>query len=105
MTDSIFVGNIVRLGSLEDSVEVRSWVAVVWREEVYADDTVLLVSDKDINTVSVHLGNEVTNSYNWLVNNKLSMPMGKTEQDKKKLTKDFSIKCHTHNVCASNQVK
>ena len=40
---------------------------------MYADDTVLLVSDKDINTVSVQLGNEVTNSYNRLVNNKLSM--------------------------------
>ena len=32
---------------------------------MYADDTVLLVSDKDINTASVQLGNEVTNSYNW----------------------------------------
>ena len=78
---------------------------------MYADDTVLLVSDKDINTLSVQLGNEVTNSYNWLVNNKLSMHMGKTEcivlssKKKKHLTKDFSIKCHTHNVCASNQVK
>ena len=40
---------------------------------MYADDTALLVSDKDINTVSVQLGNEVTNSYKWLVNNKLSM--------------------------------
>ena len=40
---------------------------------MYADDTVLLVSDKNINTVSVQLGNEV--------------------------------KCHTHNVGASNQVK
>ena len=37
---------------------------------MYAEDTVLLVSDKDINTVSVQLGNEVTNSYNWLANNK-----------------------------------
>ena len=79
---------------------------------MYADDTVLLVSDRDINTVSVQLGNEVTNSYNWLVNNKLSMHMGKTEcivfsskKKRKNLTKDFSIKCHTHNVGASNQVK
>ena len=79
---------------------------------MYADDTVglLLVSDKDINTVSVQLDNEVTNSYNWLLNNKLSMHMGKTEcivfssKKKKHLTKDFSMKCHTHNVCASNQV-
>ena len=46
---------------------------------MYVDDTVLLVSDKNINTVSVQLGNEVTNSYNWLVNNKLAMHMGKTE--------------------------
>ena len=37
---------------------------------MYAEDTVLLVSDKDINTVSVQLGNEATNSYNWLANNK-----------------------------------
>ena len=64
---------------------------------MYADDTVLLVSDKDINTVSVQLANEVTNSYNWLVNNKLSMHMEKTEcivfssKKKKHLTKDFSI--------------
>ena len=67
---------------------------------MYADDTVLLVSDKDISTLSVQLGNEVTHSYNWLVNNKLSMHMGKTEcivfsyKKKKHLTKDFSIKCH-----------
>ena len=46
---------------------------------MYADDTVLLVSDKDINTVSVQLGNEVTNSYNWQVNYKLYMHIGKTE--------------------------
>ena len=62
---------------------------------MYADDTVLLVSDKNINTVSVQLGNEVTNSYNWLLNNKLAMHMGKTEcivfssKKKKHLTKDF----------------
>ena len=53
----------------------------------------------------------MTNSYNWLIKNKLSMHMGKTEcivfssKKKKHLTKAFSKNCHTHNVGGSNQVK
>ena len=96
----------IKCGVPKGSV-LRPWCYLMYSNDIassvsckllmYADDTALLVNDNNINTVSVQLGNEVTNSYNWLVNNKLDMHLGKTEcivfscKKKKHLTKDFSI--------------
>ena len=46
---------------------------------LYADDSALLVSDKDPDVVTTKLAQELSNCNNWLVSNKLSMHMGKTE--------------------------
>ena len=40
---------------------------------VYADDTILLVSNNNLNQVSKLLSNEMKNCYHWLVNNRLSI--------------------------------
>jgi len=46
---------------------------------LYADDAILLFSHKNIKVVTDQLSEEVSNCFHWLVNNKLSMHMGKTE--------------------------
>ena len=78
---------------------------------MYADDTVLLVSGKDVKSVASELSVEVGNCYHWLTNNRLSMHMGKTEamvfvsKRKKHLINDFVIKYQGHNIQASDKIK
>lgn len=78
---------------------------------MYADDTILLVSDCNIDTISTKLGIEVANCYHWLTNNCLSMHMGKTEavvlssKRKKHLIKNFVIKCQGYDIKPSDTVK
>ena len=45
----------------------------------YADDSALLESGKDVNRIETILSNELQNISNWLVDNKLSLQLGKTE--------------------------
>ena len=78
---------------------------------VYADDTILLVSNNNLNQVSKLLSNEMKNCYHWLVNNRLSMHKGKTEalilssNRKRHLTRDFYIKLDEHIIKPSKTVK
>ena len=78
---------------------------------MYADDTILLSSHKDLSKVSSELSKEVSNCYHWLCNNKLSMHMGKTEvivlssKRKRHLTKNVSIQCHNDIIKSTNTVK
>ena len=78
---------------------------------LYADDTILLVSDRDINKVAKELGNALSRCSHWLTNNGLSMHMGKTEaivlssKRKKHLTKHFVIQCNGHDIHPSDEVK
>lgn len=78
---------------------------------LYADDTILLVSNKDLNIVKERLSQVGTTCFHWLCNNKLSMHMGKTEvivfssKRKQNHTRDFSIKMGEHNIKAKNSVK
>ena len=46
---------------------------------LYADDSALLVSDKNLSTIEDKLCTELENIYNWLIDNKLSLHLGKTE--------------------------
>ena len=46
---------------------------------LYADDSALLVSGKDVNKIEQQLGNELSSLNGWLVDNRLSIHLGKTE--------------------------
>lgn len=78
---------------------------------LYADDSVLLVSDKDPDLVAQKLSDEMNNCYNWMVDNKLSMHAGKTELilfgSKSKLRKipKFEISFQDHKISSQNSVK
>ena len=46
---------------------------------LYADDSALLVSGKDVNEIQKVLSDELNSVCEWLVDNKLSIHLGKTE--------------------------
>ena len=46
---------------------------------LYADDSVILVSDRDPSVISHKLGKELSSCNEWLIDNKLSLHVGKTE--------------------------
>ena len=46
---------------------------------LYADDSAILVADKDISTVENALQTDLQIISEWLINNKLSLHLGKTE--------------------------
>ena len=66
---------------------------------LYADDSALLFSHKDSDVISDRLSKELSNCKRWLVDNKLSLHVGKTEcllfGTKRKLGKvgDFQVFC------------
>ena len=78
---------------------------------LYADDSVLIVTDENPDYVSEQLGKNIESCYNWLVDNKLSMHFGKTEcilfgsKRKLKKVKDFKITCKGHVVNSQKSVK
>ena len=79
----------------------------------YADDSAILFSltHKDSEVISRKLGSELESCSKWLIDNKLSLHMGKTEcilfGSKRKLRKvnEFSIECNGHTIKAQNSVK
>ena len=77
----------------------------------YADDTVLLVSNRCLHIVSQQLSSELTNCFHWLTNNHMSMHMGKTEvivfssRRKRHLAKNFVISCQGQQIFAKPEVK
>ena len=46
---------------------------------LYADDSALLVAGKDIAVIQQHLSSELNSLREWLIDNKLSLHLGKTE--------------------------
>ena len=46
---------------------------------LYADDSAILFSHKEVNVISDRLGKELRSCSNWLIDNKLSLHLGKTE--------------------------
>jgi hypothetical protein len=78
---------------------------------LYADDSALLVSDKDPDHIANRLGNELDSCRQWLVDNKLSLHLGKTEcmlfGTKKRLNKvnSFSVSCGGQTIKSSKVAK
>ena len=78
---------------------------------LYADDSAILYSHKDPSTISQVLGKELESCSKWLIDNKLSLHLGKTEcilfGSKRKLTKvdNFHIQCNDHVIKSQTYVK
>jgi ribonuclease P/MRP protein subunit RPP40 len=78
---------------------------------MYADDTILLVSHKNLDVVRQQLSDNTAICYHWLINNRLSMHMGKTEcivfssKRKRHLIKSFNLMCNGHVIKAKAEVK
>ena len=71
---------------------------------LYADDSAILVSGTDPKIISHILSNELDNVNKWLIDNKLSLHLGKTESilfgTKKKLASvnNFNIQCNNTSI-------
>ena len=71
---------------------------------LYADDSAILVSGTDPKIISHILSNELDNANKWLIDNKLSLHLGKTESilfgTKKKLASvnNFHIQCNNTSI-------
>ena len=75
---------------------------------LYADDSVILYSHKDPKVISEKLGFELEMCSKWLIDNKLSLHMGKAECilfGSKRKVSDFSIECNGHTIKAQRSVK
>ena len=78
---------------------------------LYADDSVLLVSGKKPKDISNVLTKELQSCSEWLIDNKLSLHLGKTEAilcgSKKKLknVQDFEVKCKGVSITQVSVVK
>lgn len=77
---------------------------------IYANNTVLSVTDKKVNKVAECLSKDVSRCHHWLRNNHLSMHMGKTEalfftSKRKNLASKVVIKCEAYEIRPSNVVK
>ena len=78
---------------------------------LYADDSALIVSDKCVNNIEKVLSEELHNISKWLVDNKLSLHLGKTESilfgSKQKINKSpkLNIKCNDTQIEAKPTVK
>ena len=78
---------------------------------LYADDSAILYSHKDPRVISERLGQELESCSKWLVDNKLSLHLGKTESilfgSKRKLKKikDFFVTCNGQTINNQKSVK
>ena len=78
---------------------------------LYADDSALLVSAKSIHEIEHTLSSELHSLNQWLIDNKLSLHLGKTESilfgTKPKIKKNSSLKitCNNQEIKSSSKVK
>lgn len=78
---------------------------------LYADDSALLVSDKDPAVVAETLKAELESCRKWLIDNKLSLHLGKTvsilfgSRNKIKKVDDFTIMCEGKQIQSATSVK
>ena len=70
---------------------------------LYADDSVLLAAGKDIVEIEATLSSELESVNDWLMNNKLSLHLGKT-QSIVFGTKKHLCKCNTVNIVCNGNV-
>jgi len=78
---------------------------------LYADDSVILFAHKDPATISNKLSRVMDNCSTWLIDNKLSLHLGKTEcmlfgsARKLKKIQNFHVSCNGHTIPSQDQVK
>ena len=78
---------------------------------LYADDSTILFAHPDPQFISSKLGLVLENCSEWLVDNKLSLHLGKTEcmlfgpKHKLKRQPQFSVTCKDHTIQGSKEVK
>ena len=78
---------------------------------LYADDSAILFSHRDPNIISDKLGNVLESCSDWLIDNKLSLHLGKTEcmlfgpPRKIKQISEFCVKCYDHVIKSTDYVK
>ena len=77
---------------------------------LYADDSAILFSHRDPETISMKLGTALESCSDWFVDNKLSLNLGKTEcimfgpSRKLKAVDDFVIHCYGFVVKSTDKV-
>lgn len=77
---------------------------------LYADDSALLISGKSVQDIELKLSMELTNVNDWLVDNKLSLHLGKTEsilfgsRIKIKRTANLNISCRGTKIASKQSV-
>ena len=78
---------------------------------LYADDSALLVDGKNPTDIAARLSLELALCRQWLINNKLSLHLGKTESilffSKRKLNQpyDFKVMCNNEPIKSAESVK
>jgi hypothetical protein len=78
---------------------------------LYADDSALMVSNKDIGFIQSSLSQELESVSKWLIDNKLSLHLGKTEsilfgtKRKLKQTSKLDIRCNGSKILSKSSVK
>jgi hypothetical protein len=78
---------------------------------LYADDSTSIVPGKDPKQIEITLSKELENIQEWLIDNKLSLHLGKTESilfgSKRKLSKasQLKIECYGHSLESKKSVK
>ena len=78
---------------------------------LYADDSAIFFAHKDPHLISEKLGSVLNQCSTWLINNKLSLHLGKTEcilfgpKRKLKYFLNFTICCNNHVINATEHVK
>ena len=78
---------------------------------LYADDSALLVDGKDPSEIADKLSSELESCQQWLIDNKLSLHLGKTETilfgSRRKLNKahDFTVTCNQEPIKSTDSVK
>ena len=78
---------------------------------LYADDTAILVSNKHVDVIELKLRTALETISDWLVDNKLSLHLGKTESilfgSKRKLSncENLRVSCNGVNIEAKTSVK
>jgi hypothetical protein len=78
---------------------------------LYADDSALMISDKDVTKIEQKLEIELKSVCDWLIDNKLSIHLGKTEsilfRSSKKLKKEskLNISCNGISIASQEEVR
>ena len=78
---------------------------------LYADDSALIISGKEPNKIAEELSKELSSCRNWLIDNKLSLHLGKTEailfgtRHKLNEVNSFAVKCNNEVIQNVKNVK